>query len=126
MSRTAAALPRPAGTGRRGHRWAGCRGCVSGSSRSPDKSTEPLTKPRIAPPPGYGGCYSRAMPDAPGEAPANDSSTEIGPIEIGEIDLSADPQDEEHHPVRRSPLRRTLLTGLLAVAVVGAGFLGYE
>jgi len=68
------------------------------------------------------------MPDAPG-APADDHSTEIGPIEIGEIDLTADDttdEDQEQQPVRRSPLRRVLLSALLVVAVVGAGVLAYE
>ena len=60
------------------------------------------------------------MPDAPG-APADET-----PIEIGEIDLTADDADQEQQPVHRSPLRRILLGTLLAVAVVGAGVLAYE
>ncbi|MCU7730568.1 hypothetical protein ODJ79_43215 [Actinoplanes sp. KI2] len=63
------------------------------------------------------------MPDAPGDASANDTH-----IEIGEIGLTADEAggEDQKQPVRRSPLRRTLLLGLLGVAVVGAGLLGYE
>ncbi|WP_030443056.1 hypothetical protein [Actinoplanes subtropicus] len=75
------------------------------------------------------------MPDAPG-APADDNSTEIGPIEIGEIGpieigeigLAADEATDEAEvsSAGRPPLRRILLIGLLSVAVVGAGVLAYE
>jgi hypothetical protein len=68
------------------------------------------------------------MPDAPG-APADDNSTEIAPIEIGEIGLTADDtngEDQEQQSVRRSPVRRILLSSLLVLAVVGAGVLAYE
>jgi hypothetical protein len=54
---------------------------------------------------------------------ASPPSPDDRPIEIGHIDLSMEPENEEQP--RRTPVRRIVLSGLAVVALAGAAVIGY-